>query len=137
MTFSVGERMRHARGKTMTDVEVSTLCHLVMNTASGHFDEHVMAESPFGARIAFGGITLAVVVGLAMQDTAEDAVAEVGLERVRFRTPVKVGDTIYAYTEVLAVDGDVVTFRHWGVNHRDEVVCEVDRIVRFSPEAAS
>ena len=133
--FAVGDRMRHARGKTMTDVEVATLCHLVMNTASGHFDEHKMAASPFGHRIAFGGITAAVVVGLASQDTAENALAELGLDKVRFRAPVLAGDTLYAFSEVLATadaerdDAGVVTFFHWGANQRDEVVFEGERRV--------
>jgi itaconyl-CoA hydratase len=133
--FTVGDRMRHARGKTVTDFEVETLCHLVMNTAQGHFNEHLMAGTPFGGRINFGGITAAIVVGLASQDTAENALAELSLDKVRFRTPVKVGDTLYALSEVLAADaGDrddagVVTFRHWGVNQRDEVVFEGERRV--------
>lgn len=134
--FAVGQRMRHARGKTITDVEVATLCHLVMNTASGHFDEHRMAQSPFGHRIAFGGITAAVVVGLATQDTAENALAELGLDRMRLRTPVVAGDTLYAFSEVLAAeaapdrdDAGVVTFFHWGANQRDEVVFEAERRV--------
>jgi acyl dehydratase len=131
--FSVGQRMRHARGKTVTDVEVETLCHLVMNTAAGHFDEHAMSASPFGRRIAFGGITAAIVIGLAMEDTAEEAVEEVGLDAVRFRTPVVVGDTLYALTEVIAIDdvAGIVTFRHWGLNQKGDVVFEGDRRVRL------
>ena len=133
--FTAGDRMRHARGKTVTDFEVETLCHLVMNTAQGHFNEDLMSSTPFGGRINFGGITAAIVIGLASQDTAENALAEVSLDKVRFRTPVRVGDTLYALTEVLAVeDGDrddagVVHFRHWGLNQRDEVVFEGERRV--------
>lgn len=133
--FRPGDRVRHARGKTITDLEVATLCHLVMNTAQGHFNEQLMAAGPFGGRIAFGGITASVVVGLASQDTAENALAELGLDKVRFRSPVRVGDTLHALTEVVGAsdaerdDAGVVTFRHWGINQRDEVVFEGERRV--------
>jgi len=133
--FSVGERMRHARGKTITDVEVATLCHLVMNTHQAHFNAQFMAATPFERPIAFGGITAAIVVGLAMQDTGEHALAELSLADVRFPAPVVAGDTLWALTEVLAVDDDGredagrVTFRHWGLNQRDEVVFEGRRQV--------
>lgn len=135
--FRVGDRFRHARGKTITDLEVSTLCHLVMNTAAGHFDEHAMASSPFGRRIAFGGITAAIVIGLASQDTGENAVAELGLDGVRFHTPVVVGDTLYACTEVRAVEPGpdehtgMAAFHHWGFNQDGAVVFEGDRRVQL------
>jgi acyl dehydratase len=131
--FEVGDRMRHARGKTMTDFEVATLCHLVMNTAQGHFNDHFMSNTPFGERIAFGGITAAVVIGLATQDTGEQALAELGIDDARFPAPVKLGDTLYALSEVAVVepggrdDAGQITFRHWGINQRDEVVFEATR----------
>lgn len=141
--FVVGRRMRHARGKTVTEFELVTVCHLVMNTAQGHFNEHVMASTPFRHRIAFGGITAALVVGLATQDTGEQAIAELGMDQMYLREPVRVGDTIYALSEVAAVnpggraDAGEVTFRHWGINQREEVVFEGLRHVlvrRRSPD---
>ena len=45
------------------------------------------------------------------------------------------GDTLYAYTEVLRKedsdreDAGVVTFKHYGVNQKDEVVFEGERQV--------
>jgi len=133
--FSVGERMRHPRGKTVTDVEVATLCHLVMNTHQAHFNAQFMEATPFERPINFGGITAAIVVGLAMQDTGERALAELALAEVRFPRPVVAGDTLYALTEVVAAedadrdDAGCVTFRHWGINQRDEVVFEGSRRV--------
>jgi len=75
------------------------------------------------------------VIGLATQDTAEEAIAELGLDEVRFTTPVHLGDTLYALTEVEGIDDSgrddaaVVRFRHWGLNQRDEVVFEGVRTV--------
>src|SRR6266568_5070638 len=105
--FQVGDRYRHARGTTIGEVEGQLLTKLVMNTAQAHFNEHAMKDTSFGRRIVFGLVTGSMVIGLATQDTAENAVAELGLDRMRFTAPVFHGDTLYAYTEVLATeDGD-------------------------------
>lgn len=133
--FVPGTVMRHARGKTVEASEHVMITNMVMNTAQGHFNEHAMKDSSFGQRITFGGYTAALVVGLSAQDTAENALAELSLDKIRFATPVFAGDTIVAYTEVLGVsDGDqpgagVVHFKHWGVNQDDKVVFEGERKV--------
>jgi len=133
--FSPGEVMRHARGKTMEALENVLITNLVMNTAQGHFNEHAMQGNRFGQRITFGGVTASLVIGLAAQDTAENALAELSLDKIRFSSPVFHGDTIYAYSEVLAVaDSDqpgagIVHFRHWGVNQDDKIVFEGERRV--------
>ncbi|HET9690783.1 MAG TPA: MaoC family dehydratase [Acidimicrobiales bacterium] len=144
--FSPGQRWRSARGTTVGEVENQLLTKLVMNTAQAHFNEHVMAGSPMGdGRLVFGLVTGSIVIGLATQDTAEHAVAEVGLDGLRFRSPVHHGDTLYAYTEVVDVapaadrdDAGVVRFRHWGANQHGVIVFEGDRTVlveRRPPEA--
>ncbi|MBJ8346947.1 MaoC family dehydratase [Antrihabitans sp. YC2-6] len=130
--FVVGARFRHARTRTITDLDLNGLTLLVMNTASGHFSEQEMAGSAFGGRINFGGLTLALTVGLATQDTSGQSVREIGLDDIRFAVPVRHGDTVGAATEVLAVEpiagGDaIVSFRHFGMNQHGDVVCEVTR----------
>lgn len=136
--FTPGDVIRHARGKTVEALENVMFSHLVMNTSQGHFNEHFSSRMPppFGQRLVFGGITFAITVGLASQDTSENALAEPSVERIALPAPVKHGDTLYAYTEVLEAkddparpDGGVVRFRHWGVNEREQVVCEVERTV--------
>jgi acyl dehydratase len=133
--FSVGDRYRHARGTTVGEVENQLLTKLVMNTAHAHFNEHAMREGPFGQRLVFGLVTGSIVIGLATQDTAERAIAELGLDRLRFTAPVFHGDTLYAYTEVLEThdadrpDAGVVRFKHWGVKDDKTVVFEGERTV--------
>jgi acyl dehydratase len=133
--FMIGDRFEHARGKTITEMDGVLLTNLVMNTAQGHFNEHQMANGPMGQRIVFGGVTAAMVIGLAMQDTGEQALAELGLDRIRFRVPVHHGDTLYAYTEVLAKaespreDAGEILFRHWGTNQESKLVFEGERKV--------
>jgi itaconyl-CoA hydratase len=133
--FSVGDVYQHARGKTITEMDNVLITNLVMNTAQGHFNEDQMAKGPLGRRIVFGGVTAAMVIGLAMQDTGEQAIAELTLDKIRFRTPVFHGDTVYAYTEVLAKedggrpDAGLVRFAHRGLNQDGKVVFEGERAV--------
>ena len=133
--FMVGDRIRHARGTTVGELENQMLTKLVMNTAQAHFNDHAMKASPWGKRIVFGLITGSIVMGLATQDIAENALAELRLDKLRFTAPVFHGDTLYAYTEVLAKtdvereDAGEVTFKHWGVNQEGNVVFEGERTV--------
>jgi itaconyl-CoA hydratase len=134
--FAVGDRMRHARGTTVGEVENQLLTKLVLNTAQAHFNEDLMAGSPMGeGRLVFGLVTGSIVLGLATQDTAEQALAEVALHGLRFTAPVHHGDTLYAFTEVLAVEGadrddaGLVRFKHWGTNQGGTTVFEAERTV--------
>jgi itaconyl-CoA hydratase len=133
--FPVGRRIRHARGATIGEVEGSLLAKMVMNTAQAHWHEHYLSDSPLGSgRVVFGLLTASVTIGLTSEDTASQALAEVSLDKLRFRAPVHHGDSITAYSEVLAAepvegrdDAGLVTFRHFGVNQEGAVVFEGER----------
>ncbi|HEY1928927.1 MAG TPA: MaoC family dehydratase [Caulobacteraceae bacterium] len=131
--FKVGEVIRHARGKTVEGLENVLITNLVMNTAQAHFNEDAMKSSPFKGRLSYGGVNFSLCMGLAMQDTGENALAELGMDNIRLTHPVVHGDTLYAYSEVLSVedadreDAGVVTFRHYGVNQDDKLVFQGDR----------
>lgn len=131
--FTVGEVMKHARSKTISVMENVLITNLVMNTAQGHFNEESMKSSAFGQRITFGGCTASLIIGLASQDTSENALTELGLDKIRFKHPVLHDDTLTAYTEVLELkpvqreDAGEVRFKHWGVNQRGQVVFEGER----------
>jgi itaconyl-CoA hydratase len=134
--FAAGQRIRHARGATVGEVENGFIAKQVMNTAQAHWNEHYLTGGPLGSgRVVFGLITASIVFGLSSQDTAEQALAELGCTGLRFRSPVHHGDTLYAYTEVLSTepadrdDAGVVRFRHWGVLHDGRVVFEGVRSV--------
>ena len=131
--FKVGDVFRHARGKTITPLENVLVTNMVMNTAQGHFNEHQMASTPWGVTVSYGGVNLALILGLSSQDCIENAIAELSLDNIRLLKPVVHGDTLYAYTKVLLTsesdreDAGVVVFQHLGVNQRDEIVAQVDR----------
>lgn len=135
--FAPGQKLRHARGATVGEAEGQLLSKLVANTAQAHWNEDFLTNSPLGSgRVVFGLITASIVIGLASQDTSENAMAEVALDGLRFSAPVHHGDTLYAYTEVLETgeapgrdDSGLVRFKHWGVTNDGRVVFEGERTV--------
>jgi acyl dehydratase len=144
--FIVGEVYEHARGKTVEGLENVLITNLVLNTAQAHFNEDFAQSLEQKHRITFGGVTASIIIGLAMQDTGENAIEEVGLDRVRFRVPVLHGDTLYAFTEVLNKEDEpadprghkdvgLLHFRHWGLNQRGETVFEGERRVLIKKRA--
>src|SRR5690606_18027777 len=102
--FAVGMQFRHARGKTITELENVLITNLVMNTADAHFNEARMQQHPVGTSIVFGGITASLVIGLASQDASDSLLEDRGITNLRLLTPVVHGDTIWASSEVLSVE---------------------------------
>src|SRR4051794_6587066 len=128
--FCPGQRIRHARAATIDAVTGAFLAKSVMNTAQVHWNDQAERDGALGAGfVVFGLITAATVLGLAAQDTTENAVCEIGYDDFRFMAPVYQGDTLYAFSEVLSAaphpdrdDVGVVEFVHWGLNQHDTVV---------------
>ncbi|WP_173430726.1 MaoC family dehydratase [Cupriavidus basilensis] len=133
--FQVGDAMKHARSKTLEPLEQVLITNIVMNSAAGHFDEEMMKGTAFGKRLSFGGVNIAMFVGLASQDTAENAICELGMDKIRLKGPVFHGDTLTAYTEVIEKrpaereDAGIVHFRHYGVKQDGSEVFEAERTV--------
>ncbi|MEM1435202.1 MAG: MaoC family dehydratase [Pseudomonadota bacterium] len=131
--FEVGQTLKHRRGKTITELDNVNITNMVMNTADGHFNLHRMEQTPFGKILSYGGVNFSMVLGLASQDTVENALAELGLDNITLKNPVTHGDTLYAYSRVLAKedsdrpDAGIVRFKHWGVNQHQKLVAEVER----------
>lgn len=133
--FVVGEVMKHARSKTLEPLEQVLITNLVMNTASGHFDEEIMKGHPAGKRLGFGGVSISMFIGLASQDTAENSISELGMDKIRLQGPVFHGDTLTAYSEVLETcsagrdDAGIVRFKHYGTKQDGSIVFEGERTV--------
>jgi acyl dehydratase len=131
--FEVGQTIRHARGKTMTELENVNITNMVMNTAQAHFNLDQMQKTPVGRILCYGGVNFSLVLGLSSQDTVENALAELGLDNIELKAMVFHGDTLYAYSKVLEKhesdqeDAGIVVFRHFGVNQNRELVAVMDR----------
>jgi itaconyl-CoA hydratase len=141
--FEVGAVIKHARGKTVSNLENVLITNLVMNSADSHFNEDKMARSRFGRILSYGGVNFSLVLGLAAQDCCENALEELGLDNIRLTKSVYHGDTLYAYTEVLEKvesdrsDAGIITYRHYGMNQNQELVAQVDRMVLLKKRPAS
>ncbi len=122
---------RHERGRTQDAVTVAALPLSTLNTAKQHHNADVMADSPSGGIVTYGDVTRSTALGHARSDEATHR--EVGVDDERFHTFVTPGDTIYAFTRVLAAGADVdgvegnedvgpVRFEHVAFNQREEPV---------------
>lgn len=131
--FEVGQTIRHARGKTITELENVNITNMVMNTAQAHFNVDQMQKTPVGKILCYGGVNFSLVLGLSSQDTVENALAELGLDKIELKNMVFHGDTLYAYSKVLEKraadreDAGIVVFKHYGVNQDKKLVAQMER----------
>lgn len=137
--LTVGQRIVHSLGRTITEMDNVLFSALTMNTQPLHLNEDFAARTPFGRRIVNGLFTLALAVGLTVSDLTEGTiVANLGYESVSHPHPVFHGDTLYVETEVLDMrpsrsqpDRGIVKLKHIGRNQHGTVVVEVVRTVLF------
>ncbi|MFN8497834.1 MAG: MaoC family dehydratase [Anaerolineae bacterium] len=137
--LTVGDRVRHSLGRTVTEMDNVLFSSLTMNTQPLHINEDFAAQTQFGQRIVNGIFTLGLVVGLTVHELTESTiVANLGYERVVHPAPLFHGDTVYVETEVLdkrpsrsAPDRGIVRLKHVGKNQHGVVVVEVERTVLF------
>ena len=108
-----------------------------------HMDEHYMAKTAYGTRIAHGTLTLATAIGLMTQLGLIDETV-LGLLKLEsgFSAPVKIGDTIHA--RVTPVEARRTSKRVTGIlklrfevlNHREEMVQEGFMTIMIKARAA-
>jgi 2-methylfumaryl-CoA hydratase len=99
--YAVGERIDHVDGMTIEEAEHMMAARLYQNTARVHFNQHVEREGRFGRRIVYGGHLISLARALSFNGLG-NAFAIVGINGGRHVNPTFAGDTIYAWSEVLA-----------------------------------
>lgn len=127
--FSEGEVYRHPLGRTISEADNVWFTLLTMNTNPMHFDSVHAAKSEFGRPLVNSGLTVAIVLGLSVIDTSQQAFANLGWDEIRLPHPVFVGDTLYAESMVLGKrlsksrpHGGIVTVRTRGLNQNGAAV---------------
>ena len=132
--FAVGDVFRSRFGRTVTQTDNIWFTCLTMNTNPLHFDETFAARTRFGQPLVNSAFTLALVTGLTVPDTSENAAANLAWTDIRLPKPVLEGDTLHAESEILEVresasnpDVGIVSMRCRGINQRGEVVIEFKR----------
>lgn len=101
--FAVGDVYEHRPGRTITEADNIQFSLLTMNSHPMHCDHAFAAESEFGRPLVNSALTLAIVVGMTVNDVSAKSVANLGWREIKLTAPVFPGDTVYARSEVLAV----------------------------------
>jgi acyl dehydratase len=101
--FRVGDLYRHWPGRTITDADNIQFSLMTMNRHPMHCDAAFAARSEFGKPLVNSGLTVAIVVGMTVDDISLNAIANLGWKEIKLTAPVFPGDTIYARSEVLDV----------------------------------
>jgi len=142
--FRVGDIYEHRPGKTVTEYDNHLFTLLTLNTHPLHFDAEFAAASEFGRNLVVSTYTLALLIGMSVTDVSQKAVANLGMDEVKFTAPVFAGDTLYAESQVLAKRESrsrpgqgVVEIRTLGKNQRGETVCTFKRTMLIPARGAA
>lgn len=132
--FEVGDVFQSRLGRTITETDNIWFTCLTMNTNQMHFNSEYASSTRFGRPLVNSTLTLAVVTGLTVPDTSENAVANLAWTDIKLPKPVFAGDTLWAETEVFETRASesnpgigIVTIRSRGINQTREVVIEFRR----------
>jgi acyl dehydratase len=133
--FQVGQVIAHDIHRTVTETDNLLITTLTHNPAALHLDAEYCAGTEFGRVLVNSCFTLSLMIGVSVNDTTHrTAVANLGMDDVRFPKPVFVGDTLRIETEVQAVrpsgsrpNAGIVTFIHRAFNQGGEEVASCKR----------
>jgi acyl dehydratase len=99
--FLVGDIYEHRPGRTITESDNINFSLMTMNQHPMHCDSHYAAKSEFKRPLVNSGLSLAVVLGMTVNDVSLKAVANLGWKNIDLTGPVFPGDTLYAESQVL------------------------------------
>lgn len=132
--FEVGHIYEHRPGKTVTEYDNHLFTLMTLNSHPIHFDDEYAKSSEFFRPLVVSTYTLSLLIGMSVRDVSQKAIANLGMDEVRFTAPVFVGDTLYAESEVLAkreshsrLGQGIVTIVTRGFNQNNTSVCSFKR----------
>lgn len=142
--LTVGDVFTSRLGRTITEADNVWFTCLTMNTNQVHFNTRFASQTRFGRELVNSTLTLALVTGLSVPDTSENATANLGWDAVKLPNPVFVGDTIWAQTEVVSSRPSrsnesvgIVGVRTRGINQDGATVVEFRRSFMIYRRGAS
>jgi len=145
--LEIGDVYRSRLGRTISEADNVWFTCLTLNTNQIHFNVPYAERTQFGRPLVNSAFTLALVLGLTVPDTSENAAANLGWGEITLPSPVFVGDTLWAESEITErresrsnPSVGIVSMRCRGINQRREVVIEFTRTFmvykRSAPEVA-
>jgi itaconyl-CoA hydratase len=132
--FEVGDVFRSRLGRTITETDNAWFTMLTLNTNQMHFNEAYAARTRFKRQLVNSCFTVALITGMTVPDTSENATANLAWTDIKLPAPVFAGDTLWAESEVLELresasrpNVGIVSIRSRGVNQDGVVVVELRR----------
>lgn len=130
--------------RTIGEHDIGLFAGLTGDMAELHTSEAYARGTEFGGRIAHGMLSLAVMHGLAVRSgrLVTSGIALLGWNAVRFTAPVRIGDTVRAEWETIAlrpsasVPGAGIVTDRLALRNQDGVIAvtgEVAELVRRRP----
>jgi acyl dehydratase len=142
--LEVGDIFQSRLGRTVTETDNVWFTCLTLNTNQVHFNAEFAAGTRFGKPLVNSTFTLALVTGMSVPDTSENATANLSWTDIKLPNPVYVGDTLWCETEVVSKresqsrpEIGIVGVRCRGINQRREVVIEFQRTFMLYKRGAS
>jgi 2-methylfumaryl-CoA hydratase len=99
--YQAGEHIDHVDGMTVEEAEHQIATRLYQNTAKVHFDGYGARETRFGKRLIYGGHVISLARALSFNGLG-NAFHIAAINAGRHVAPLFSGDTVYAWSEVLA-----------------------------------
>jgi acyl dehydratase len=140
--IAIGETYE-SPARTITEADIVLFAGLSGDYNVIHTDAELMKTSTFGERIAHGLLALSIQSGLLSRAMTPYATLGLAGLRWKFKTPIKIGDTVRVRAVVTSKkdgpepDRGLVTLTRTVLNQRDEVVQEgeTDLLVERTPGA--
>ncbi len=130
--FTIGEIITHQVTRTVTETDNLLFTALTHNTQPLHLDAEFAAKSEFGHILVNSIFTFGLMIGVSVTDTTLGTlVANLGMDKVIFPKPVRIGDTLKTETTVVEKRDSrsrpgqgIVVFEHRCINQRGEIVAQ-------------
>jgi itaconyl-CoA hydratase len=136
--FTVGDVFQHPFGRTLSEADCTWFTLLTCNTNQNHFNADLARQNEVshGRVIVNSGLTIALVLGLSVIDMSQNAVANLGIDKLRLTHPVYIGDTVYAESVCTGTRPSasrpgygIVSMRTRGLNQDGDEIMSWDRSV--------
>jgi acyl dehydratase len=134
--FEPGQVIDHVNRRTVTEADNVLFSTMTLNLAPLHLDAEYSKDTIYGQRLVNSMFILGLIAGITVPETTQGTtLGNLGFKEITFPKPVFHGDTIHVRTEIvdkreskIRSDSGIVTFRHLGLNQRDEIVCDAVRV---------
>ena len=94
-------RSLQTEARTITLADIDEFAAFTGDTFYAHLDEVAARTNPFfGGRVAHGYLVLAFAAGLFVDPAPGPVLANIGLDKLRFRKPVRPGESIAVHLSV-------------------------------------